>query len=165
MLETEEAVVSEKRWINTFQKQWPRHEEQTSSWKRSFLLGLVRGCIIRTCQYGYWGTKAYWLTDRRSQRDFDSGLDHPVPDGYIYVNLQVGGGLEYFHLSPVSRKRRRKVNSMPGGMTGPRNMATEYEGVAVMGLLWTAVVEHGSWWHYWDLLLGNNWWKQHSENI
>jgi hypothetical protein len=30
-----------------------------------------------------------------------------------------GGGFEYFHGSPVSRRRRRKGTSVPDGITGP----------------------------------------------
>jgi hypothetical protein len=30
-----------------------------------------------------------------------------------------GGGLEYLHRNPASRKRRRKGNPVPGGITGP----------------------------------------------
>jgi hypothetical protein len=30
-----------------------------------------------------------------------------------------GGGIESLHRSPASRKRRRKVNPMPGGISGP----------------------------------------------
>jgi hypothetical protein len=30
-----------------------------------------------------------------------------------------GGGIEYLHRSPVSRKRRRTGNPVPGGTTGP----------------------------------------------
>jgi hypothetical protein len=55
--------------------------------------------------------------------DFDFGLDHPVPGGrYIYIcdlDLQVEGRLKYLHRSPASRKRRRKGNPVPGGITGP----------------------------------------------
>jgi hypothetical protein len=34
-------------------------------------------------------------------------LHHPIPEGYIYMDLslQVGGGLEYLHCSPASRRR------------------------------------------------------------
>jgi hypothetical protein len=39
---------------------------------------------------------------------------------YIYGDLafQVGGGLEYLHLSPASHKRGHKGNPVPGGITG-----------------------------------------------
>jgi hypothetical protein len=52
---------------------------------------------------------------------FDFGLDHPIPEGYIHrdLSLQVGGGLEYLHHSPASRKRGRKGNPVPRGITGP----------------------------------------------
>jgi hypothetical protein len=30
-----------------------------------------------------------------------------------------GGGVEYFHRSPASRRRPRKGNPVPGGITGP----------------------------------------------
>jgi hypothetical protein len=30
-----------------------------------------------------------------------------------------GGGLEYLHRSPTSRRRRRNGNPVPGGITGP----------------------------------------------
>jgi hypothetical protein len=41
-------------------------------------------------------------------------------EGYIYrdLSLHVGGGLEYLHRSPASRKRRHKGNAVPGGTTG-----------------------------------------------
>jgi hypothetical protein len=44
-----------------------------------------------------------------------------IPEGYIYrdLSLQVGGGLEYLHRSPASRKRRRKGNPVPEGLAGP----------------------------------------------
>jgi hypothetical protein len=75
------------------------------------------------------GTGTYWLTGRRSWRDFDFslwhwldfGLDQPIPEGYICMDLslQVGGELEYLHRSPASHKRRHKMNPVPGGITGP----------------------------------------------
>jgi hypothetical protein len=33
--------------------------------------------------------------------------------------IPAGGGVEYLHLSPTSRKWRRKGNPVPGGTTGP----------------------------------------------
>jgi hypothetical protein len=44
-----------------------------------------------------------------------------IPERYIYRDLflEVGGELEYHHRSPASRKRRRKGNPVPGGITGP----------------------------------------------
>jgi hypothetical protein len=69
----------------------------------------------------------------------DFGLDHPIPEGYIYRDLflQVGGGLEYIHRSPVSRKRRRKGNPVPESMGDPvpgwykyENLALQIEGVS-----------------------------------
>jgi hypothetical protein len=43
--------------------------------------------------------------------------------GYAHNNELMesvcGGGLEYLHLSPASRKRRRKGNPVPGGITEP----------------------------------------------
>jgi hypothetical protein len=38
---------------------------------------------------------------------------------YGDLTLQVGGGLECLHCSPASRKRQRKGNLMPRGITGP----------------------------------------------
>jgi hypothetical protein len=45
---------------------------------------------------------------------------------FIYVMLKkldlltpCGGGLEYLHRCPASRKRRHKGNPVPGGITGP----------------------------------------------
>jgi hypothetical protein len=35
------------------------------------------------------------------------------------VDTPCGGGLEYLHRSPTSRKRRQKGNPVPGGITGP----------------------------------------------
>jgi hypothetical protein len=35
------------------------------------------------------------------------------------VSLQCGGGFEYLHRSPASRRRRRKGNPVSGGITGP----------------------------------------------
>jgi hypothetical protein len=34
-------------------------------------------------------------------------------------SVSCGGGSEYLHSSPASRKRRRKVNPVPGGISGP----------------------------------------------
>jgi hypothetical protein len=39
-----------------------------------------------------------------------------ISDKYI---SPCGGGLQYLHRSPVSRKRRRKENPVPRGITGP----------------------------------------------
>jgi hypothetical protein len=36
----------------------------------------------------------------------------------VYI-LPCGGALEYLHRSPASRRRRRKGNPVPGGITGP----------------------------------------------
>jgi hypothetical protein len=33
-------------------------------------------------------------------------------------NVRRGGGIEYLHRSPESRRRRRKGNPVPGGITG-----------------------------------------------
>jgi hypothetical protein len=47
-------------------------------------------------------------------------------DIYGDLAFQVGGGLEYLHRSPASRKRRRRGNPVPGGITGGykhRNLA------------------------------------------
>jgi hypothetical protein len=38
---------------------------------------------------------------------------------YIYMYDPCGGGLEYLHRSPASRKRRQKGNPVPGIITGP----------------------------------------------
>jgi hypothetical protein len=38
---------------------------------------------------------------------------------YLKLETSYGGGFEYFHRSPASRKRRRKGNPVPGGITGP----------------------------------------------
>jgi hypothetical protein len=58
-----------------------------------------------------------------TRTDFDFGLDHPVPGGYtvrtINLALLAWGGLEYLHRNPASRKRQRKWNPAPGGITGP----------------------------------------------
>jgi hypothetical protein len=58
-----------------------------------------------------WGpdTKTNWSTDRRSQ--YNLNLSERV--------FPFGGGLEYFYRSPASRKRRRKGNPVPGGISGP----------------------------------------------
>jgi hypothetical protein len=37
----------------------------------------------------------------------------------LLVGAPCGGGLEYLHRSPASRKRRQKGNPVPGGITGP----------------------------------------------
>jgi hypothetical protein len=54
---------------------------------------------------------------------FDFGLDHAIPEGYIQVYrdlyLHVGGGLQYLHRCPASRKRQHKGNPGPQGITGP----------------------------------------------
>jgi hypothetical protein len=34
-------------------------------------------------------------------------------------DIPFGGGFEYLHRSPASRRRRRKGNPVPGGVTGP----------------------------------------------
>jgi hypothetical protein len=34
-------------------------------------------------------------------------------------SIPCGGGVEYPHCSPASRRRRRKGNLVPGGITGP----------------------------------------------
>jgi hypothetical protein len=50
---------------------------------------------------------------------------HIVSDGLLNLILvherafPCGGGLEYPHRSPASRRRRRKENPVPGGITGP----------------------------------------------
>jgi hypothetical protein len=46
-------------------------------------------------------TKTDRLTDRQSQCDFDSDLKEFNP---------CGGGVEYLHRDPASRRRRRKGN-------------------------------------------------------
>jgi hypothetical protein len=33
--------------------------------------------------------------------------------------VRCGGGVEYLHCNPASRRRRRKGNPVPGGITGP----------------------------------------------
>jgi hypothetical protein len=38
---------------------------------------------------------------------------------YGDLSLQVGGGLECLHRSPVSPKRRHKENPVPGGINRP----------------------------------------------
>jgi hypothetical protein len=66
------------------------------------------GKIGRGSQIGAWRKDGLtdwltdWLTVGRNNFDFD-----------------FWGGLEYLHRSPVSRKRRRKGNTVPGGITGP----------------------------------------------
>jgi hypothetical protein len=37
----------------------------------------------------------------------------------LSLHVPCGGGLEYLHRSPASRKRRRKGNPVPGGISGP----------------------------------------------
>jgi hypothetical protein len=53
-----------------------------------------------------WLSKRSWLRPR---------LRNTRP----YFKTPCGGGLEYLHLWPASRKRRRKGNPVPGGITGP----------------------------------------------
>jgi hypothetical protein len=81
---------------NPFNAEWTKHQEILIDWP-SVVTWL-------------W----HWL---------DFRLDHPIPEGYIYrdLSLQIGGGLEYLHLSPASRKGRRKgnPNPVPGCITGP----------------------------------------------
>jgi hypothetical protein len=84
-------------------------------------------------------TKTYRLTGRQSQCDFD--FDFDLTDGYLiprqtgrltvgrnitstltlslWVRTPRGGGFEYLHRSPASRRRRRKRNPVPGHITGP----------------------------------------------
>jgi hypothetical protein len=45
-----------------------------------------------------------------------SGCNH---SGYIGEGGRRGGRLEYLHHNPVSRRRRRKGNPVPGGITRP----------------------------------------------
>jgi hypothetical protein len=48
-------------------------------------------------------TKTYWLTDRQSQCDFDFDFE--------FEQKPCGGGVEYLHRDPASRRRRRKGKS------------------------------------------------------
>jgi hypothetical protein len=48
-------------------------------------------------------TKTYWLTDRQSQCNFDFDFD--------FTSNPCGGGVEYLHRDPASRRRRRKGKS------------------------------------------------------
>jgi hypothetical protein len=56
-------------------------------------------------------TKTNWPTDHWSQCNLNLNLNSQL-------NL-CGGGLEYIHCSPASRKRRRKGNPVSGGISGP----------------------------------------------
>jgi hypothetical protein len=55
-------------------------------------------------------TKTNRPIDRRSQYNLELVLERVNP---------CGGGLEYLHRSPASRKRRCERNPVPGGITGP----------------------------------------------
>jgi hypothetical protein len=57
-------------------------------------------------------TKTNWSTDRR--RKINSTLTQLNPSRYD----PCGGGLEYLHPSPESRKRRQKGTPVPGGKLG-----------------------------------------------
>jgi hypothetical protein len=52
-------------------------------------------------------TKAYWLTDRQSQCNFDFDFDFDFTREYN----PCGGGVEYLHRDPASGRRRRKGKS------------------------------------------------------
>jgi hypothetical protein len=57
--------------------------------------------------------------------------------------LPCGGGIEYLHRSPTNRKRRRKGNLVPGGISGPPcswgykhgDLALKVEGVSRIGTI------------------------------
>jgi hypothetical protein len=70
---------------------FPRQRGNKQSWKRHF------PCCL--CPWLYDGT-------RRSV----VGVDRKI---------LCGGGVEYLHRSPASRRRRRKGNPVPGGITEP----------------------------------------------
>jgi hypothetical protein len=90
--------------------------------------------LRRLCTMMYWLTD--WLTDWLTVGcNFTLTLDWTIlflRDIYIYIYiygdlaLQVGGGLEYLHRSPVSCKRRHKGNPMPRAtlFLGDINMGT-----------------------------------------
>jgi hypothetical protein len=39
--------------------------------------------------------------------------------GEIVIHTPCGGGVDYLHRNPANRRRRRKVNPVPGSITGP----------------------------------------------
>jgi hypothetical protein len=39
--------------------------------------------------------------------------------GETVIHTPCGGGVEYLHRNPASRRRRRKGNPVPGSITGP----------------------------------------------
>jgi hypothetical protein len=73
-------------------------------------------------------TKTYWLTDRQSQCDF--GFDFDLPS-------HRGDWFKYLNRGPASRRKRRRGNPVPGGITGPipgvhkyGDLALQFEGVS-----------------------------------
>jgi hypothetical protein len=46
-------------------------------------------------------------------------VTHPSINNVLYCLTSPGGGIEYLHRSPASRRRRRKGNPVPGDTTGP----------------------------------------------
>jgi hypothetical protein len=55
-------------------------------------------------------------------------------DFFIYLLSPYAGGLEYFHRSPTRRRRRRKGNPMPEGITGqPCHWGTQIQGPGIPG--------------------------------
>jgi hypothetical protein len=64
-----------------------------------------------------------WLVTSSNSRRFSApGLTSSQAGGHLlptsYSSNCIGGGFEYLHRSPASRKRRRKENTVVGGITG-----------------------------------------------
>jgi hypothetical protein len=86
-----------------------------------------------------------------------------TPFIFVELNVLCGGGSEYLHRSPASRKRRQKANSVPGGITGPpvpgghkyRNLVLHVEGVSKIETIKYAHESRGT--QVSERLPGKNW--------
>jgi hypothetical protein len=68
--------------------------------------------------------RLYHSTDRVGARHQDWRTDWPSVAMWRWLWLELvsrpcGGGVEYFHRRPASRRRRQKRNPVDGGVTGP----------------------------------------------
>jgi hypothetical protein len=86
-----------------------------------FILALKIISPVKTNRRKYYGwltmvgsVKEIWTTWTCSSILQSSVTFHLM----ITIKILFGGGLEYFHRSLASRRRRRKWNPVPGGITG-----------------------------------------------
>jgi hypothetical protein len=55
-----------------------------------------------------------------------------ISDTEPNLEIPCGGGVKYLHRRPASRRRRRKANPVPGGISGPPcSWGYKYEGLAL----------------------------------